>query len=108
MGSPQDGYWLIEPDELSPLIASPSLHPLAETILQWLAVEVTDRLRLDERLIRLEVIQAEYLGRYPCLGGRGSISKEDAAEIEGEVSRLLGRTPVSRFASFVAAQRLAS
>ncbi len=93
-----DGYWLIEPDELSRLMAEPRLQPLAETVLAWLAEELTKRLDLATRGVRLEVIWAEYLGAYPCLAAKavaGELPATLETEILDEVPRLLEQTPVA-------------
>ncbi len=92
------GYWLIEPDELAHLIAAPRLQPLAESVLGWLAAELTERLNLAAHSIRVEVIQAQYLGPpYPCLGVQGEIPEALEKRIELEVSRILQQTPLTTF-----------
>lgn len=93
------GYWLIEPDELAHLIASPRLQPLAESVLGWLAAELTERLNLTAHGIRVEVIHAQYLGPpYPCLGVQGDeIPEALEKRIELEVSRILQQTPLTTF-----------
>lgn len=103
--NPANGYWLIEPEEMSHLIATTELHPLAETVLAWLATEVSDRLDLDSHAVRVQVIHAEYIGgAYPCLGVQGiDIPHSLQKQIEQEIARLLQHTPVSSFLQNVTA-----
>lgn len=103
--NPANGYWLIEPEELSHLIATTRLHPLAETVLAWLAAEVSDRLDLDSQEVRMQVIHAQYVGGpYPCLGVQGKdIPPALQSRIEQEITKLLQQTPLSAFLENVTA-----
>ncbi len=103
--NPANGYWLIEPEELSHLMTTARLQPLAETVLAWLAAEVSDRLELDSHAIRMQVIHAQYLGGpYPCLGVQGKdIPPALQGRIEREITQLLQHTPLGAFLQNVTA-----
>ncbi|MBA3313282.1 MAG: hypothetical protein M3552_20405 [Planctomycetota bacterium] len=103
--NPANGYWLIEPEELSHLMATSRLHPLAETVLAWLAAEVSNRLDLDSCAVQIHVIHAQYLGGpYPCLGVQAKeIPPALERRIEQEITRLLQQTPLSAFLQNVTA-----
>ena len=84
------GYWLIEIDEMAPLIDDPKLHPIARYVLQWVASTVSDRLDLDTQCVTLTVINANYHGEYPCLAAKhssGTIPDWLADQIESTVKR---------------------
>lgn len=97
--NPAHGYWLIEPEEMSHLMATARLHPLAETVLAWLAAEVSDCLDLDSHPVQIQVIHAEYVGSpYPCLGVQGNdIPPVLQSQIEQEITRLLRQTSLDAF-----------
>ena len=68
---PPEGYWLIEPDEFELLMANPQFRGFARCFLHWIARQVANRLDLTSEAIELTAIDAEYLGKYPCLAARG-------------------------------------
>ena len=102
--SPQRSYWLIEPEELAELPTINSLQPFTRVLLSWVAGRVKDALALEDQGIHLTVIEAEYMGKYPCLAAYSSqrdgngfsiISDVLAARILDEIRRTLRETSVT-------------
>jgi hypothetical protein len=105
------GYWLIEPEASEILLSNPAYHGFAWDLFGWIAQEVSDRLDLASQSIRLEVVEANYQGAYPCLAARhpsGEISEPIASEIENAIQDLLGTTTLLTILQFLSAPKMES
>jgi hypothetical protein len=92
------GYWLIENDLTSAVIASPRRHEFARSIFDWIACRVSRELDLPSRSIELTTIDAEYCGKYPCLAARkssGPLLEKDAGDIIASIASTLHSVTVS-------------
>jgi hypothetical protein len=107
-GENEVGYWLIEPEATAALIANPVYHGFAETFLGWIAGEVSERLDLPSKSIRLEVIKANYQGAYPCLAASGELSDPAADEIECSIQNLLTETSLRDFLEAISSRHIAT
>lgn len=105
-GENEVGYWLIEPEATAILMANPAYHGFAEIFLGWIAGEVSERLDLPSKSIRLEVIEANYQGPYPCLAASGELADPAAAEIEPVIQELLTKTTLQEFLQAISSRQI--
>lgn len=98
---PTRGDWLIELDETGDINSNLHYQPMSRVLFAWIAQEVTRQLDLPSKLAVLTVVEAEYLGVYPCLAAQytaGKFPQALADEIEAAIRRLLVDTTLQQFA----------
>lgn len=99
----QQGYQIIEPTSLVPLLGNQSQAPFAVAVLEW----TIDRLRIQSPAlfdeVSVEVIPVSYLGVYPAIGIR--YKRESANDLEPIISdginAIIERLSFSNFLSFI-------
>lgn len=97
-----EGYQVLEPPSLAPLLANPRGWDVAVAALYWVIDEL--RLELAEHLdgVRLEVIRVEYQGAYPALGVQYLVEMDDLGPlIEDAVDQIVLTRPASSLFRYV-------
>ena len=90
-----NGYWLIEIDELSPLVGRTAWHDFARCALAWISQKVSTQLDLPAKEIMLTVIDVSYEGTYPCLAAKyayGPVPSAIADSIVAAIRECIGKT----------------
>ncbi|MCC2974214.1 hypothetical protein [Massilia sp. IC2-476] len=96
------GYTIIEPPSLGEWLGTVKNCGMLVALLTWLRHRLSEALKDDFPVLRIDVIKVEYLGTYPALGIQCSddVPSDIDARLNDLTNRILSDSSVTDFLNF--------